>query len=93
MEWILYQGSRTGYQYIDVSDFESNADYRPELIEQIGLNIAKANGNLEAESFETEMHPILKKCLARLADAERTMSDRQKVFFRRQLVLFMARYM
>ncbi|HEX8297201.1 MAG TPA: hypothetical protein VF593_12935 [Chthoniobacteraceae bacterium] len=61
----------------------------PELIEQIGIAIGRANVNPKSYPFETEMRPILAGSLESLAEAERHMTERQKSFFRRRLVLFM----
>lgn len=93
VEWILYQAGHTDFLYVEKSDWEPDVDYEPELIERIGLAMGRAMVNPTHFPFDTEMRPILKKCLASLAEAERYMTEPQKQFFRRRLALFMTRYM
>ena len=93
VEWMLFQGARTDYRYVNESHRGGNGDHRPELIEQIGVAIGRANVNTLAFPFDSEMRPILKECLASLAEAERHMTKPQKLFFRRRLALFMTGYL
>lgn len=94
VEWILFQGAHTNFEYVEKSELLPQANYRPELIEQLGVAMGRALlNNPKGYPFETEIRPILKRSLASLAEAERHMNESQKLFFRRQLVLFMARYM
>ena len=96
LEWMLYHGEQVKFDdegFAGPDDYLSEANYWPEQIEAIGVAIGLSNVNPRVQPFETEMRPILKKCVARLEDAEEHMDDNEKRFFRRRLVLLMGRFL
>lgn len=95
VEWILFQGAHTDFQYVDGAEWQPLGSYGPESIERIGITMGHAMMRPEDPDypFDTRIRPYLRKCLASLAEAERHMTGPQKQFFRRRLVLFMTRYM
>jgi hypothetical protein len=93
VEWILYQGGHSDYEYVDEDEWQPQADYEREDIERMGVIMGRAMVDRRFHKFDTEMRPLLKKCLSSFAEAERQMTSKQRRFFCRELLLFMTRYM
>lgn len=101
LEWILYHAATqqySGYTEFGESDVLANAwmdddsKYTPVLIEQIALAIGKANAPSRLDHFDKTIYPILKRALSHLAKAEESMTEDQKLYFRRYLALFITRF-
>jgi hypothetical protein len=53
VEWLIYRGGDTGFQYDSEDESITNGNYRPELIEKIGVAIGTAHINPGFEKLDT----------------------------------------